>query len=487
MHIGAVTTGVLVAAAVVAWLAVLGLLTAKTRTPPIRTGPPTQALGHESPALVDFLTGGWKVSENAGPATLLDLAARRFVAIEAIGPDLSLVRVRREVDTSMLTGYERLVLEHVTELATADGVVATGALAEGARHLGTWRKRFAHAVRDEARAAGLSKPRWSSIHRTILRVAAVLPALGTGLAGELYLPDGDRDPLSGFVGVSVGVFALLVWLQQRIDTEQGTQDGAQVAGRWFGVRDPMAAARFGDQPAAGVTVWGRPLAYAAALGLAERAVASLPISTPPDASKAWSDFGGMWHLVYVRYRGKYLWGRVFWGRSAKSAIGYGLRGALTYSGPILVISILMTVFVGFPGAPIRFALLCVLLIAAGPIVLAVADSTKRTTVQGQILRHRRVVERQSDSNTTYRYWIAIDDGRARTTHAYGIEQAEWVGLAEGDLVEAAVGPCLGWIYDVRVLRPSRYRPSAETAQADRKVVETSLDAGGREEEHGGTS
>jgi hypothetical protein len=73
-------------------------------------------------------------------------------------------------------------------LATADRVVATGALAEGARNLGSWWKSFTKAVIVEARAAGLCEPRWTAAHRTVLAGAAVVPAVVVEACLAGYLP-----------------------------------------------------------------------------------------------------------------------------------------------------------------------------------------------------------------------------------------------------------------------------------------------------------
>lgn len=442
----------------IAWLALLGFMMYATRTPSVAAAPPTQALGPESPALVDLLTGDWRLSHEAASATLLDLAARRFVAIEEIGPELSLVRLRRNVDATGLTRYEQLVLEHVTKLATGDGVVATGALAEGCRSLGSWWRRFSHAVRDEARAAGLSEARWHSTHRRLLLAAAALPALAAGFALALHpISDTrDDDPVSGFIAGATVVFLAAAWLVGKVNDERGTAEGARAAARWMGVRAHMAAARFGDKPAAAVTIWGRPLAYAAALGIADRAVVSLPISTEAHDSKAWSDFGGMWHPVHVHYRGKGLWGRMVWGRKPSTAIGNGLMFTLIVASPVLILSILASAVIGVPGDPISFSVLVALLLGSVPVILGIADMRAATTVTGQVVRARRFVESRNEDSTTYRYWIAIDDGRSRIAHAYGIDGARWENLAEGDLVEARVGRWLGWMHDVKVLRPSRY-------------------------------
>ena len=138
--------GVAVAVAgigLVAWFGLLGMMAVATRSPSPRPGmpPDPNRLDVESPALVDLLTGGWKLCEEAAAATVLDLAARRVVAVEEIGPELSLVRLGRG-DPPDLKPYEQMVLDHLRRLATPDGVVATGALAEGNRHIGSWWKSF---------------------------------------------------------------------------------------------------------------------------------------------------------------------------------------------------------------------------------------------------------------------------------------------------------------------------------------------------------
>ncbi|MBD0323843.1 MAG: hypothetical protein ICV72_10725, partial [Aldersonia sp.] len=133
-----------------------------------------------------------------------------------------------------------------------------------------------------------------------------------------------------------------------------------------------------------------------------------------------------------------------------------------------VVAVITSAFLGHPSDPISFAQYFMALVAAGPIVLAVLDLTARATVCGQVVRQRKFVEKRNDDNPTYRYWIGIDDGRHRITHAYGIDQAEWARLAEGDIVEAQVGKRLGWIYSVRVVQPSRHRdaPAPDITSVD---------------------
>src|SRR6185436_8087198 len=100
-----------------AWFGLLGMMVVATRSPTPRPGTPPDPnrLDAESPALVDLLTGNWKLCEEAAAATVLDLAARRVVAVEEVGPELSLVRLGRG-EPPNLNSYERMVYDHLRRL-----------------------------------------------------------------------------------------------------------------------------------------------------------------------------------------------------------------------------------------------------------------------------------------------------------------------------------------------------------------------------------
>ncbi len=447
-----------------AWFGLLGLVALATRSPSPRPGPPADPnrLESESPALVDLVTGGWKLCEEAAAATVLDLAARRVVSVEEIGPELSLVRLGRGEPTG-LNSYEQMVLDHLRRLATHDGVVATGALAEGNRQLKSWWKNFTHAVIEEARARGLSQRRWTPFHRTVLSVGAVLPGILVAV-GFLLAPqqDGD-DSIFGSLGAGFVVWAVLVMISEKFNGERGTALGVEVAGRWLGLREQLASGRFGEQPAAAVTIWGRPLAYAAALGLAPRAVVSLPIASPADDRRAWSDYGGMWHVVNVQYRGRGPLGSVLRGRTVWS----GLFAAAVVGFATFMVSFIALLLTGAlldigPADPIAAARLIALTVAAVLVVMALTDLVSRPEVRGQVVRKRRYARNSGNDNPKYRYWIAIDEGTSREVRAFGIEEERWLRLQEGDVVTARVGKRLGHIYDVEVTTPSRHRGAAST-------------------------
>ncbi|GAA1849259.1 hypothetical protein GCM10009836_31230 [Pseudonocardia ailaonensis] len=460
MSVALALLGVLIAGG--AWFALLTVVMAASRTPPVRPGPATGALGPESPAIVDLVTGGWELCDEAASATLLDLAARRVIGIEEIGPELSLVRLGRG-DPPALAPYEKLVLDHVRTLATADGVVATGALAEGARNLGSWWKSFTKAVIAEARAAGLSRPRWSAAQRTLLLGAAVVPAAVVGIAAAVWLTKPDDGPIGPFAGGAVLAFAGLSALVGKLDRERGTQAGADAAGRWLGVREHLAGARFAEAPAASVTIWGRPLAYAAALGLAGRAVAGLPVSTPADDSRAWSDRGGMWHVVHVDYRGPGPWGRFFWGRSPLHTVGRLALAAIPSWGFAFLLGILARALLDSPFPPEAVGFVGLVLVVAVPLVNLLLDAAGRSTVEGQVVRLRTKVRKQNDSSTTYDHYVGLDTGAARGVHAVGTDETRWNSLTEGDVVRATISGRIGWLHEVEILTPSRMRPTGPAA------------------------
>jgi hypothetical protein len=90
----------------------------------------------------------------------------------------------------------------------------------------------------------------------------ILVAVGFLLAPQ---KDGD-DSIFGSLGAGFVVWAMLVMISEKFNGERGTALGVEVAGRWLGLREQLATGGSAEQPAAAVTIWGRPLAYAAALG-----------------------------------------------------------------------------------------------------------------------------------------------------------------------------------------------------------------------------
>lgn len=238
--------------------------------------------------------------------------------------------------------------------------------------------------------------------------------------------------------------------------ERGTAAGAAAAGRWLGVREHLRTGRFADAPAAAVTIWGGRS------------------PTPPrSGSPAAPSSACRWHpgrrlarvvrpgrhvaVVRVDYRGPGPWGRFFWGWAPWPAIGRILIAAIPSFGIAFVLGILGRGLLDLPVEPEPTGFLGAALVSGVPLVGAVLDLAARTTVEGQVVRLRKYVRSSSSDSTTYHYFVALDDGRSRSVHAYGVDAERWFRLTEGDVVRATVGRRLGWVHDVEMLVPARRR------------------------------
>ena len=149
LAVGALATGA-------AWLVAAGVVYLVRRPPEPAVGPRTLDLGSEPPAVANFLVNDWRVTSEAVPATLLDLAARNVVEVEQRGPGVFYVRLR-SAPSGALTAYDRRVLEHLDRHAS-DGVVPAEALTTGpAEESKRWKSAFATEVVADAKARGLSR------------------------------------------------------------------------------------------------------------------------------------------------------------------------------------------------------------------------------------------------------------------------------------------------------------------------------------------
>lgn len=254
--------------------------------PPI--GPRTLELGPEPPAVANFLVNDFRVTDDAVPATLIDLAARNVVDVEQRGPGVFYVRLRPTTD-ERLNAYEQRVFDHLRGRAS-DGVVPAEALTRARARSVRWRRRFGNEVVADAKARGLSRDALDGPVFTLLSLAAAVPAVLVWAVSSFG---------AGMVVIGGGV-AILGWIRAR-HPQRETPDGLAAASRWLGVRAELSENDvFPTHSPLTVELWSRLLAYGAALGIATGASGPLPMGTESDTD-AWSAHGGRWRPVRVAY------------------------------------------------------------------------------------------------------------------------------------------------------------------------------------------
>ena len=449
--------GIAAAVALGAWLVLLAVLAGATRARTPDAGPEALDLpGDEPPAVVAMLTGGWEVGHEAVPATLIDLAARKIVAIEGIGLDRFVVRLRPSASTAGLTSYEQQVLSHVRALASPDGTVPGEALTTGpADGSKDWWKRFQGSVVEDARGRGLSQGRWSRWMLLLLGGAAVVPAALIALAFVFVPPEEgaeEENPVGAFLGVTAMAWFPLMTLPRKLRAERDTPAGREAAARWLGLRNHLeGSGGFTDAPPAAVAIWDRYLSYGAAMGVAAGAVRALPLGSESD-TEAWTSYGGHWRVVHIDYPKRLPPG---WGKPPILAATVSLAGLV---GGLIVARIFFPLLAdtvsdlldstrdqGFnPVELLVVALLAVpttvsaLLLGRSAVMLAaaVADLFVRREVEGVVLRIR------SHEKVSY---LAVDDGTGTKVRAWIVSPSVLIGLSQGARVSATVTPRLGHV------------------------------------------
>lgn len=454
--------GVAAGVALVAWLALLGLLAVASRARRPDPAPASMELGgDEPPAVVSMLANGWEVGREAVPATLLDLAARKIVSIDAVGPDHYAVRVPTSASAAaggQLLPYEEQVLDHVRQLAGPDGTVpgealTTGPEAESAR----WWRSFTSAVNKDARGRGLSRGRWSGWMTALLSVTAFAPAVLAALA-LVVLPNNrssDSDnPVGAFIGVAIVVWGVLVAIPGKMRAERDTSKGREAAARWLGLRDYLHQDQaFAEAPPAAVAVWDRYLAYGAALGVAAAAVRALPLGAESDRV-AWSAYGGRWRMVRIHYPKRVPPG---WGRHPAAATALALGTLLVAGAMGRILFPALGDVVSRLGDEIRdhgldgLALLGIGLLVVPALVVAfwLARSLFMLAVAVPDLFTRQVVEGVAlRVHVRQQPYLAVDDGTRPELRAWLVDSALLgsSGVTRGSVVRATVSPRLGHVF-----------------------------------------
>ena len=231
----------------------------------------TMELRPEPPAVVNALVERFRPTPDAVAATLLDLAARGWLALEQIEPDRYVCRLRAKGVEEPLLPFEQRVLDLVQRTAV-DGVAQVRDLAAktDASTVRFWAM-FASEVRLDLEQRGLgSTTSPVDIGGTIKwGLAWMLPLV---LAPSIVAPGGFV--VWGFVGGMIWIVASI--FATATLSLHPTPEGRAAATHWLAVRRYLSShGSFEELSPAAVTVWDRYLAYGAALGLSQGAIEGL--------------------------------------------------------------------------------------------------------------------------------------------------------------------------------------------------------------------
>lgn len=448
-------------------IALLVYASLATRPPRLAASAPSAELGAESPAVASLLTNGFVVTPAAAVATLLDLVARGWLRIEHIEHEVVLLTDRRGREGDSLKGYEQQVLNHIHKLTagTLTGVSGAGVEIAGLRLPRRWWRRFTRSVVADARRQHLSKRRW---HALAIGPPAILCTL-SGLMWWRAMRTGDEvavvDSLTargfGFaVGLAILVVALRIIKRIRSHAQRPTAHGLVRAEHWMCVRAWMAPRGFEGTSAVAANSSSRALAYAAAMGLAERAADELPI-VPEDDRLAWSNATGEWHVVRVRYPFRPGYGRH---PALMLAVGLAAGAALIALQRVLLDIArgdrFLSVLDDFPDqidliqdiALVLAAILVAPLLWMAWLVIAGAfDLFSTVERQGVVVRARRpqrVVPfprllRPFARRDRFALFIAVDDGRSDRLSAW--LSNERTAVPQGARARVKATPVLGYV------------------------------------------
>lgn len=410
--------------------------------------PPTNDLRPETPAVANLLTHGWLADEDSLAATLLDLAARDFVTIEDRGDGVLVCKLHTGRGSGTLRPYEKRILEHLAR-SEKGGVVPAGALTTGTKERSKrWWKSFRKEVAEDARAAGLARQLWP------VRLSALLFALGVPIYLLLAAAQDFRDaeevqttPLLEGITYAMWAGVILLLVLAGTSRMRDTAAGRTAAAHWLGVkRNLRTLPSFPDLSPAAVVTWERHLAYGAALGVAGRAVKSLPLGAERDR-RAWTNYGGEWRSVQVRYPRF----RLGWGSQPMVALLLGLVRIGFAVGALALLNALGLSSLPVPAAAaIVMLLIAIALWSLVGLAWAVMDMTRSTMVTGEILR-TRVKSRLSDSPSEDGqdlYFVAVYPGEGDKVLAWRVSSKLYPSFAQGQVITAQITPRLAYVKNV---------------------------------------
>ena len=444
------------AVGVTAWLVVAGLIRLARRPRSPEPDPATMELRPEPPAVAGLVGGDFRVTRDALPATLLDLAARGAIAIEH-HDDETFVTLLDDLGDSL--PHEQRLLLHVRSLARSGRVPAAALTTGPSDSSRRWWTQFRKEVVAEAQRRGLCRPVWD---------AGVVSALCAGLLGvglvlwasvRFDVETVEVTPLYVVTLVAMGAAIAAAAAMVASDRQRDTPLGHAAAAHWLGFRLHHEANEvIPTLPASAVAVRGRYLAYCAALGLAAAAVRDLPLGAEDD-ERAWTDYGGSWRQVRVTYpRLRPGWGRRPWVAVLVGAVGTflavnvlrlgaALRG-VTDPNAVEAVSWLHRA-----GALVTVLGLVSLCWYGAQAVLGVLDLvTGDRVVSGRVIRARERSGYEFNppkGEDGKRRFVAMDTGAGPRIAAWSVSRELYPQCGQGREVEVTLTRYLHHVRDVR--------------------------------------
>ncbi len=435
--------------AVPGWAVLAGLESVRARVAGGRARAGEAGRDRERPATVNLVLHNCVPGIGAYQGTILDLAARGFLAAGEDQSGLLISRAEPGPATSELNRYERQVLRDVSARLARTGSAPLAALADActADPKGIWEP-FARTVKAEARSAGLCRP---LLPFTLVTAAQAAVATGAIALVAFLVAVARPVPWMAARGITV-LAAVLVFLAGVLimcSRTRLTPAGEELAGRWRHETWAGGPAMPLDLRAYAVAV-GVPSALSGLAAAASRRPKRWPSSsgTSQRPAQAWSSFTGTWRPVAI-------------------ADDFGtvpkLRGILALSAGA----------VAFGWLYVTAAIMSIgkvsLIFAAGAVLIG-AMAAKRflqwsaapgpRTFDGQVIARWDQDDTSKDPTVTVHY-IAVDDGERGW--AFGGYPAS-NHAAVGDLVRATVYPRSGQLSLTITERAAAGQPAADLAE-----------------------
>ncbi len=470
-HADAVPWLIIAAVVLAAWFVLFAVVANATRPRLPDAGPETMELGPEAPAIANLLVSRCRITTSALSATLVDLAARRFITIDQIGDGQNLVRLRGGGDDTA-NAYETKVLELVRSRAKNQSVPATELSLGYGKNADQWWKKFQGAVADHARDLGLVRRRFTPAQVILLAATLAVPFAIAGIGFEVY---GAAERAAGHdsdVGGGVGVAAILWFIAlafggPKLRALRETPAGSAAAARWLGVRNFLRHHEgFQETPPAGVAIWDRLLAYGVALGVAHGTDAALPIGPTRD-DEGWSPYRGLWRQVRIKYPHRFGYGESP-GRALLMSL-FVLAGVVALG--VVVARDLVPALVDVAkdigdedGGNGRWLIIPILVVLSIPLVFVTVHVVRRVVMIGRSLPDLRRTETfegyvvrvpwRYEQNGDDRVWApmgytAVDDGHGDEVRALRYYAAD---VHEGQVVRVTMTPRMRHVVRMEAVR-----------------------------------